>query len=119
MKKTLVLGASTNPSRYSFQAVMQFKQLDIEVVAIGNKEGEIAGIPILIGKPGLDGIHTVTLYLNPQRQEEYYDYVIGLNPKRIIFNPGTENAVFIKKIREAGIDVEIACNLVMLATGQY
>jgi predicted CoA-binding protein len=119
MKKTLVLGASNNPERYSFAAVRRLKQQGLEVVPVSNKTGEVEGIPILNGTPAVENIHTVTLYLNPQRQEDYYDYILGLKPKRIIFNPGTENPVFMEKAIEAGIEAIIACNLVMLATGEY
>ncbi len=119
MKKTLVLGASNNPTRYSYAAVRRLKQLGLEVVPVGNKTGEVEGIPLVNGKPMIENVHTVTLYLNPQRQEDYYSYILSLNPKRIIFNPGTENPVFIKKAEEAGIEVVVACNLVMLATGEY
>ena len=119
MKKTLVLGASTNPTRYSFTAVRRLKAKGIEVVPISNKKGEIEGIPFMRGQPVLENIHTVTLYLNPKKQEGFYDYIIGLKPKRIIFNPGSENPVFIKKAKGAGIEPIIACTLVMLATGEY
>ena len=114
MKKTLFLGASNNPTRYSFAAVRRLKQQGIEVVPLSNKKGEVEGIPILNGKPELENIHTVTLYLNPQRQEEYYDYIIGLKPERIIFNPGTENPILMKKAREAGIEPIVACSLLAL-----
>ncbi|MEZ4954969.1 MAG: CoA-binding protein [Saprospiraceae bacterium] len=119
MKKTLVLGASNNPTRYSFAAVRRLKQMGIEVVPISNKKGEVEGIPILNGKPEVENIHTVTLYLNPQRQEEYYDYILSLKPDRIIFNPGTENPILMKKAKEAGIEPIIGCSLVMMATGEF
>ena len=119
MKKTLVIGASTNPARVSNTALRRFKSLGIEVIAIGNKEGEVEGIPIITGQPAIEGIHTITIYLNPERQEEYADYILGLQPKRLIFNPGAENFILMKKAKDAGIEVEMACNLVMLATGQY
>lgn len=119
MKKTLVLGASTNPLRYSNTAVKRLKQQGFEVVPVSNKTGDIDGIDILQGRPEVEDVHTVTLYMNPKRQQDYYDYILSLRPKRIIFNPGTENPEFIQKIREAGIEAIIACNLVMLATGEY
>lgn len=116
---TLVLGASTNPSRASNKAIQMLVERNQQVSAIGIRDGEISGIPIQHGMPALDNIHTVTLYLNPQRQEDFYDYVLGLQPERIIFNPGTENAVFINMAKERGIEIEIACSLVMLTLGQY
>ena len=119
MKKTLVLGASTNPIRYSNAAVQRLAQDGFEVVPVGVREGEISGVAIEQGKPALEDIHTITLYLNPQRQQEYYDYILSLNPKRIIFNPGTENPELIRLAREKGIEVEMGCTLVMLAVGQY
>ncbi|MCB0563732.1 MAG: CoA-binding protein [Phaeodactylibacter sp.] len=119
MKKTLVLGASTNPIRYSNAAVHRLAQGGFEVVPVGVREGEISGVTIEQGKPVLENIHTITLYLNPQRQQEYYDYILSLNPKRIIFNPGTENPELIRLAREKGIEVEMGCTLVMLAVGQY
>ena len=71
------------------------------------------------GQPDIEGVDTITLYMNPQRQEPLYDYIIGLNPKRIIFNPGTENPVLMKMAKDAGIEPVVACTLVMLATGEY
>lgn len=91
-KKTVVLGASTNEARYSNIAVKRLKRNGIQVVPVGIKKGAIEGIDIINGSPEVDGVHTVTLYLNPQRQKPYYNYIINeLAPKRIIFNPGTEN----------------------------
>lgn len=119
MKKTLVIGASPNPARYSFLAVRRLKQHGHEVVAIGARDGEVDGVPILIERPELKDIHTVTLYLNPSRQEDYYDYIIGLKPERLIFNPGAENPVFMQLAKKSGINVEEACTLVLLSTDQY
>lgn len=119
MKKTLVLGASTKPERYGNIATRRLKLYNHEVVPVGNRGGEIEGIDILLGKPDVDGIDTITLYLNPKRQEEFYDYIIGLKPKRIIFNPGTENPELVKLAKKNGIETEIACTLVLLSVGQY
>lgn len=119
MKKTLVLGASTNPTRASYQAVHRLLGNGYEPVLVGIKHGEVAGIPIQHGQPELSDIDTVTLYMNPRRQVDQYEYILGLQPKRIIFNPGTENPELIRLAREKGIEVEIACTLVMLATDQY
>ena len=119
MKKTLVIGASTNPERYSYLAFQSLRRHGHEVVAIGRKAGEVNGVPILTGQPELTGIDTVTLYLNLTHQEEYYDYLLNMKPKRIIFNPGAENYDLMRRASEAGIEVLEACTLVMLSTGQY
>ena len=119
MKKTLVLGATTNPARYGFIATSRLKMYGYEVVPVGIREGDIEGIDILLGKPEVEGVDTITLYLNPKRQEEYYEYILSLKPKRIIFNPGTENPELIKIAQERGIETEIACTLVMLSVGNY
>ena len=96
MKKTLVLGASPNPIRFSHKAVKSLVRHGHEVVPVGNKEGDIMWQKILVGKPKVDNIHTITLYLNPGNQKEYYNYIIELAPKRIIFNPGSENQELIE-----------------------
>lgn len=118
-KKTLVLGASQNPARYSYLAMNRLKAHKHPVVAVGRREAEVAGIPISKSPVKEDGIDTVTLYLNPTHQKEYYDYILDLHPKRIIFNPGTENPELEKLAEERGIEPIEACTLVMLATGQY
>ncbi|MGB1017799.1 MAG: CoA-binding protein [Chitinophagales bacterium] len=117
--KTLVLGASLKEDRYSNKAVRKLVNNNIETVAFGLKAGEISGIEINTQLKAFDNIHTVTLYLNPKRQEEYYDYIVSLNPKRVIFNPGTENTTFQKLLSENGITFEEACTLVMLSIGNY
>lgn len=118
-KKTLVLGASENPSRYSYLAMNKLKASKHPVLAVGRREGEVAGMHISKSPVQEEGVDTVTLYLNPTHQKEYYDYILGLQPKRIIFNPGTENPELMKLAREKGIEPVAACTLVMLATGQY
>jgi predicted CoA-binding protein len=117
--KTLVIGASLKPNRYSNMAIMKLKQLEIETVAIGLKSGLVDDVIIETEKIKFDQIHTVTLYLNPKRQEEYYNYIINLNPKRVIFNPGTENPEFYQLLDKHNIKYEIACTLVLLSTNQY
>lgn len=119
MKKTLVIGASENPDRYSNKAIRALTGHKHEVVAIGLREGNVAGISFNAEKKDFENVDTVTLYVGPQNQPEYYDYIIGLNPNRVIFNPGTENPAFISKLKTAGIAPEIACTLVLLATGQF
>ncbi|MDX1941030.1 MAG: CoA-binding protein [Saprospiraceae bacterium] len=119
MKKTLVLGASPNPARYSYAAVRQLTRFGHEVIAIGNREGTIEGISILKGQPSLGNVDTVTLYLNAENQKQYYDYILNLQPKRIIFNPGAENLELARLAREKGIEILPACTLVMLSVGNY
>ena len=119
MKKTVVLGASTNPARYSHMAVHRLKNSGHEVVPVGIKKGEVAGINIQNGEPIIADVDTITLYLNPTRQVAYYDYILSLKPKRIIFNPGTENAELMNLAREKNIETEVACTLVMLAANNY
>ena len=119
MKKTLVLGASPNPSRYSNKAVNRLVNKNYKVLAIGLREGIVAGVPIIKEKKLFDDIDSITLYLNPQRQKEYYDYIVSLNPKRVIFNPGTENPELYEILKENNIESEVACTLVLLGTNQY
>ncbi len=119
MKKTLVIGASLNPSRYSFMAINRLIAKGQPVVAVGLREGVVAGVAITKEKEQFKGIHTVTLYLNSKRQVDYYEYILSLKPNRVIFNPGTENPEFYKILRENKIDYEAACTLVLLSTGQY
>ncbi len=119
MKKTLVLGASLNPSRYSNLAINRLVSHDHTVEAVGLKKGVVAGVDISNEKEDFENIDTVTLYLNPKRQVEYYDYIISLKPKRVIFNPGTENPEFYEMLRKNNIETEVACTLVLLSTNQY
>lgn len=118
-KKTLVLGASLNESRYSNIAIHRLRAKNIPVVAFGLREGMVADVSIDTDKQDYKGVDTVTLYLNPRRQEEFYNYIIGLQPKRVIFNPGTENMALVSLLRENGIESEIACTLVLLSMSQY
>jgi predicted CoA-binding protein len=118
-KKTLVLGATTKPDRYAFKAINMLVDKGHSVLAIGQNTGEVAGIKIHTKTIPLKNIHTVTLYLNPVRQREYYNYIIETKPKRVLFNPGTENPEFYQLLQSNGIQVEIACTLVLLTTNQY
>ena len=113
------MGASENPSRYSFLAIKSLLTHNHSVVAIGKKAGSVHGIPIITDKQLFTDIDTVTLYLNPSHQKQYYDYILSLNPKRIIFNPGTENNEFASLAKNNGIQVMEACTLVLLATVQF
>ena len=119
MERTVVLGASTNESRYSHKAVIMLQEEGHEVYPIGIKKGQIAGVEILIGQPEIKNVGTITVYLSAKNQEPMYDYILSLKPKRIIFNPGAENAELSGLAREAGIRVVQACTLVLLRTGQY
>ena len=117
--KTLVLGATTNKERYAYKAIHALTDNSHQVVAIGKKEGMALDVKIETAKIPLSGIDTVTLYLNPKNQQEYYDYIISLKPRRVVFNPGTENPEFYEILKENNIDFEVACTLVLLATNQY
>lgn len=116
---TLVLGASINPIRYSNKAIKSLRNNGVKVVAIGGRKGKVGDVIIITEKEKFSSINTVTLYLNPVRQKEYYNYIISLQPERVIFNPGTENLEFLNLLKENNIKTEIACTLVLLATKQY
>lgn len=118
-KKTLVFGASLKSNRYSNYAIQRLVANKYHVVAYGLKSGKVSGVAIDKELVGYKDVDTVTLYLNPKRQEVYYEYIINLNPKRVIFNPGTENPDFFKLLRENNIKFEAACTLVLLSTNQY
>jgi hypothetical protein len=118
-RKTLVLGASSNPEQYSHMAVKKLIAAGHHVEAIGKSPINIDGIQVETDKLPFEKIHTVTLYLNPQRQEEYESYIISLHPSRIIFNPGTENEPFKALAEKEGIETINACTLVLLSTGAY
>lgn len=119
MGNTLVIGASLKPSRYSNKAIKKLVNHNQPTLAIGLREGEVADVSIKTEKVAFESIETVTLYLNPKRQQEYYDYILQLKPKRVIFNPGTENPEFYELLKKEGIHIEVACTLVMLSTNQY
>lgn len=117
-KKTLIVGASPKPNRYSYEAVVRLRHHGHPVYAFGSREADIMDEPIHTQWPD-DEFHTVTLYLNPQRQTEYVEKILNLNPKRVIFNPGTENPNFQHKLEDQGIECLQACTLVMLSVGNY
>lgn len=118
-KKTVVLGASGNPARYSYLAVNRLAEHGHPVIAIGKRKGVASGIEIMTEHPPMQDIDTVTIYLNAKNQREYYDYILSLHPKRIIFNPGAENEELEKLATQNGIKPMEACTLVLLSTGQY
>lgn len=118
-KKTIVIGASENPERYSHLAVKRLVAQGYPVVALGRKAGKIGNTDIETVPVQLNGIDTVTLYLNSANQRDYYDYIFSLHPRRIIFNPGAENEELANLAREKGIIAQEACTLVLLSTGQF
>ncbi len=118
-KKTVVLGATTKPEKYAYLAITKLVEKGHSVLAIGQNAGEVAGVKIYTKQIPLANIDTVTLYLNPKRQVDYYNYIIETKPKRVIFNPGTENPQFYQLLESNGIKVEVGCTLVLLATNQY
>ena len=118
-KKTLVLGASTKEHRYSNIAIKRLDAYGHEIVAIGGRKGMVNGHEILTEKKAFQDIHTVTMYLSAQRQIPYYDYILSLKPKRIIFNPGSENEELAVLATQNNIEVAEACTLVLLSVNQY
>lgn len=113
------MGASTDPGRYAYKAIKMLQRYGHPVVAVGKKEDNLDGLKIEKEHIVFDGVDTVTLYLNPMNQRQYYDYIIGLNPKRVIFNPGTENPELYQLLKQNDIEIEVGCTLVMLSVNQY
>lgn len=119
-KRTLVLGASPKPHRFAYKAIRSLQRRDVPLVAIGKKDVDLDGIIIRTGKPtDIDQVHTVALYLNAVRQKEYYEYILSLKPKRIIFNPGTTNPELAELALKNNIEIVDDCLLVMLNTGRF
>ena len=118
-KKTLILGASANPRRYSYLALDRLRNAGHEVVAIGKKNAVVKDVHIDTELTPYTNVHTVTLYLNPLHQKEYYNYILSLQPTRIIFNPGAENEELYRIATDHAIKAQEACTLVLLSTGQY
>lgn len=121
MKKTLVVGATANPGRYAFMAARMLSDYGHEFVPIGIKKETVLGKEILDlrEKPALTDIDTITLYIGPQNQPEWYEYLLNLKPRRIIFNPGTENETFEKLAEDQNVEVVQGCTLVMLRSNQF
>ena len=119
MKKTLVIGATTHPERYSFLAINKLRAFGHEVVALGKEAGTVADVSIATSPLPINDVDTITLYINPRIQATYYDYILSLNPKRVIFNPGAENDELESLLKTHHIKVQEACTLVLLSTGQY
>lgn len=117
--KTVVLGASPNPVRFSYKAVKSLIRHEKEVVAVGFRKGLIEEEEILVGKPHIENVDTVSIYIGSSRQSEYYDYIISLKPQRVIFNPGTVNPEFMSRLKNEGIEPVNACMLVMLSEDEF
>ncbi|MBC7447247.1 MAG: CoA-binding protein [Hymenobacteraceae bacterium] len=118
-KKTVVIGASPNPARYAYVATQRLRRAGHEVVAVGLRPGQVGDVELRTDRPAVPDVDTVTLYVGPQHQPAWHAYILGLRPKRIIFNPGTENEELDQAARAQGIETEEACTLVMLASGTY
>ena len=117
--KTLVIGASINPERYAHKVIHLLLKHEIEVVPMGIRPGLVANLSIVSPFIAQVNIHTITLYIGASIQEPYYDFILKINPKRVLFNPGTENPKLVKLLNEKGIIWENACTLVLLSTNQY
>ncbi|MFM7176922.1 MAG: CoA-binding protein [Bacteroidota bacterium] len=118
-KKTIVLGASPNPERYSFKAIIALRNKGHDVIGVGKRKGSVADIDIEDGNLFHQNIHSITIYMNATNQKAWYDFIFSNNPKRIILNPGAENTELEALANEKGIEVLDACTLVLLATGNY
>jgi predicted CoA-binding protein len=118
-KKTLILGATPNSARYAYLAANRLKSHGHSIVNVGLKTGEVAGVAIEKPEEIHHDIDTVTLYVGPQNQPPLYDYILATKPKRIIFNPGTENIELQKLADAEGIETQYACTLVLLSIGEY
>tara|TARA_B100000795_G_scaffold252150_1_gene221483 strand:+ start:2351 stop:2710 length:360 start_codon:yes stop_codon:yes gene_type:complete len=119
MKKTLIIGATNNSERYAYKAAHKLTEAGHEIVPYGIKKGEVAGVKMINEWVSFQDINTVTIYVGAARQDEYFDKIISIKPKRVIFNPGTENSIFESKLIAAGIEVEEACTLVLLSLKSY
>jgi predicted CoA-binding protein len=118
-KKTVVIGASDNPERYAYKATIALQRRNHEVIPVGIQDGEINGLKIIKEKVDIDNVDTITLYVGPKNQPSWFEYIIGLKPKRVIFNPGTENPEFEQLLQQNNIETIEACTLVMLSIGNY
>lgn len=118
-KKTLVIGASLKPDRFAHRAVLDLQGSGYPVRAIGLREGKIGRVQVETGRPAIEDVHTVTMYIGKKKQTQFYEYILSLQPERIIFNPGTENVEFRKMAKESGIETVESCTLMMLFYGNY
>jgi len=117
--RTLVIGASEKLERYSNKAIRKLLRYGHQVVPLALRAGEVKGLHFETGFPDLEDVHTITMYIGPQRQTPYYDYILKLNPQRIIFNPGTENEELMKLTAKQGIKNVTDCTGVMLDSGIF
>ena len=118
-KKTLVIGGSLKTERYSNIAIRKLVSYGHPVVSVGLRSGDVAGVMINTGRPDYENVHTVTMYVGPANQPSFYDYILQTNPKRIVFNPGTENDAFEEMAKEKNIEIIRHCTLIMLDQGLY
>ena len=118
-KKTVVLGASPNPLRFSHKMVKSLVRHGIDVVPVGFRKGKISDVDILIGQPKIKDVHTISLFMGARHQPPFYDYILKLNPRRIIFNPGTYNPELSELAKKNGIEPVIDCALIMLNKGTF
>ena len=118
-KKTLIIGATPNPGRYAYLAAHKLTAAGHPIINIGIKNGEVAGVKIEPAETIYKDVDTITLYVGPAHQPDLYDYIINTKPKRIIFNPGTENIELKELAEKNGIETDEACTLVLLSTNQY
>jgi predicted CoA-binding protein len=121
IKRTVIIGATANRARYAYLAAMMLTEAGHPIIPVGIKKGDVLGDEILDirTRPQIPDVDTITLYINASRQAEWQDYILGLYPKRIIFNPGAENEVLRAKAEKLDIRTENACTLVLIQTGQY
>lgn len=115
----MVLGASPNPVRFSYKAVKSLLRHEMEVIPVGFREGDIEDVQIKTGMPDIEDVHTVSLYIGSSRQDDYLDYILSLNPERVIFNPGTVNPSLMGQLQKEGIEPVSGCMLVMLKEGEF
>lgn len=119
MGTTLVIGATTKSDRYAYKAIISLRTHGEDVIAFGQQSGIVGGVEIETEWNPEWKVDTVTLYVNPQRLEDFRTKILALRPRRVIFNPGTEHPDFIHELKENNIVPEVACTLVMLSIGNY
>ena len=119
-RQIVIVGASDKPDRYSYKALTMLKAHGFAVQPVHPRIGDIEGVAVVPDISQVEGkVDTVTLYVNPSIGEAIADSLIKLNPKRVIFNPGSECPELAGKLGNAGIEAIEACTLVMLQTGQF
>ena len=118
-ERVLVLGASDNPERYSHKAIIMLQQHGYTPVLVHPRIECINGIPVHHSLAEVQDIDILTVYVNPQLSDKMKDEILNLGAKRVIFNPGTENESLKEELIKKGVEVEYACTLVLLSTGQF